>query len=104
MLRSILTQLNIICILPVFWGNNENFLTNLSITAISAVLVGYFLMCWFFNGHFMSRNKILVILIYFSLNYNMYINKIEKKFISLSTYYICFRFTINVFRSKIKWI
>jgi hypothetical protein len=44
MLRSILTQLNINYNLPVFEGNNEISLTNLSITAISAVLVGYFVM------------------------------------------------------------
>ena len=36
MLRSPLAQFDIICIIPIFWGNNEISLTNLSITALSA--------------------------------------------------------------------
>lgn len=56
MLKSPLAQFDIICIIPLFWGNNEISLTNLSITAIGAVIVGYIIITVFFNGQLIPRN------------------------------------------------
>ena len=56
MLKSPLAQFDIICIIPLFWGNNEISLTNLSITAIGAVLIGYIFIIIFFNGQLIPRN------------------------------------------------
>ena len=55
MLKSPLAQFDIICIIPLFWGNNEISLTNLSITAIGAVLIGYIIVTVFFNGQLIPR-------------------------------------------------
>jgi hypothetical protein len=56
MLKSPLAQFGIICIILLFWGNNEIFLTNLSITAIGAVVIGYIIVTVFFNGQLIPRN------------------------------------------------
>lgn len=55
MLKSPLAQFDIICVLPLFWGNNEISLTNLSLTAIVAVFIGYIFVTVFFNGHLIPR-------------------------------------------------
>jgi ATP synthase subunit 6 len=56
MLKSPLAQFDIICILPLYWGNNEISLTNLSVTVISALIVGLLILYWFYNGHLVPRN------------------------------------------------
>lgn len=55
MIKSPLAQFDVICVLPMFWGENEISLTNLSITAISGLIVGYTLLILFFNGHLLPR-------------------------------------------------
>jgi ATP synthase subunit 6 len=56
MIRSPLAQFDIVCLVPLFWGNYEISLTNLSITVINALVVGVFILYIFFNGQLIPRN------------------------------------------------
>ena len=55
MLKSPLAQFNV-CRMPFFIGNNEISLTNLSITAKSAVIIGNVIVSIFFNGQLVPLN------------------------------------------------
>lgn len=56
MLRSPLAQFDVICILPIFWGNYEISLTNLSLTVIITLILGIFILYIFFNEQLIPRN------------------------------------------------
>ena len=55
MLKSPLAQFNV-CRMPFFIGNNEISLTNLSIIAISVVIIGNVIVSIFFNGQLVPLN------------------------------------------------
>lgn len=56
MIRSPLAQFDIVCIIPLHWGNYEVSMTNLSLTVVNALVIGVFLLYIFFNGHLVPRN------------------------------------------------
>jgi ATP synthase subunit 6 len=61
MVFSPLAQFDVICFVPLFWGNNEISLTNLSLTAFLAVFLASVLMYVLFNGHLLPRSWQLVL-------------------------------------------
>jgi len=56
MLFSPLAQFDVICIVPLFWGNYEISITNLSLTAIITMILGIFILYVFFNEQIVPRN------------------------------------------------
>lgn len=56
MFKSPLAQFDIICLIPLNLNNIEISLTNIGVTGMIGIIIGYIIIYYYFNGHMIPKN------------------------------------------------